>query len=333
MISTRTKSQLQSALREDIGKGDLTSEIFIPRRARARAFMVTRESGVFFGEAVARELAKSLDPNLRLKFLIRDGRRFRKNQKLLEIRGSARSILKLERTLLNFLARLSGVATLTRHFVDNVKPYRVSVLDTRKTTPLWRELEKNAVRAGGGRNHRLGLFDEVLVKDNHWAAMWDLLDQTKCRYFMDRLVGAGLVPALRLRQGRPQGAPLRKGLRVPVEIEVKNLRELAHLLSHVGARRCLAPTFIPDRILLDNFSIPNLKRAVRLVRDKCHSKVGAGFLRLLKWQGAETVPLLEASGGITLQNVRAVAATGVDRISIGRLTHSAPALDFSLSLE
>lgn len=305
-LSLRTRSQLKAALAEDVGRKDLTSEIFIPRRAGAEAYVFTREAGIFCGEPLARELARIADPALRLKFSVKDGARIRKNQKLLEIRGNTRSILALERTLLNFLGRLSGIATLTRRFVERVKPYRVLILDTRKTTPLWRELEKYAVRAGGGKNHRFGLWDEILVKDNHWAAMWDLLNETKCRYFMKRL-----RPALKQR-------------RVPVEIEVKSLKELIHLLEG---------NYAPDRILLDTFSVRNLRRAVRLVRRIFSRRKNVGADLRARPQGAHRgAPLLEASGGVTLENVRAVAATGVDRISIGRLTHSPPALDFSLQI-
>ena len=297
-LSPRTLILLKSALAEDIGRGDLTSEILVPRGARGEAAVVAREGGIFCGEPVVRGLLRAADPSLRVRFFTRDGRRFARNKKILTLRGNIRSILKVERTLLNFLGHLSGIATLTRRYVDAVKDYPAAILDTRKTTPLWRELEKYAVRCGGGENHRFGLWDEILVKDNHWTAIWDLLDQTKCRYFSDKL------------------RPVQSRRKIPVEVEVRNVKELAHLLEG---------TFVPDRILLDNFSVPNLARAVSFVHH---------FFRVLRGRYGirRKRPLLEASGGIDLANVRAVARTGVDRISIGRLTHSAPALDFSLTL-
>ena len=269
-LSPATRKKLKAALFEDIGKGDKTSELLIPANATGKAMIISREGGIFCGEAVVREIFRLADTKLAARFFVKDGNAFSKNQKVAEIKGSARAILKAERTALNFLGRLSGIATLTRQFVDRVKGYKVAILDTRKTTPFWRELEKKAVRAGGGRNHRFGLFDAVFVKENH----------------------------------RPFG-DLKKLRSVPkqFEIEVRDSRELVEALA-----------LRPRTILFDNFKPGPLKKAVSLAR-KLNPKI-----------------LLEASGGITLKNVRAYAATGVNQISVGSLTHSVKSIDFSLLL-
>jgi len=270
-LSPLTRRKLKEALREDVGSGDLTSKVLIARRSRGKAVIRAREGGIFCGRAVARELFRRVDPRLKIKCYVRDRARFSKNKVILRVEGSVRSILAAERTVLNFLGRLSGIATLTRAFVDRVKKYRVAILDTRKTTPLWRGFEKYAVRCGGGVNHRLGLHDEIFVKDNHWKAG----DLSKLRKY-------------------PRG----------FVIEVRNARGLSQALR-----------LSPRVILFDNFSPAALGRAVRSAR-KADSRV-----------------LFEASGGVTLANVGRIAATGVDRISVGRLTHSATSIDFSLFLK
>ena len=315
MNISQIRSLLRMALREDLGKKDLTTRTLIPRNQRAESVVVAKEPGIFSGGLVAREVFRLCDSSLQIKLLVKGGSPVKKGQKVIQVRGRTQSILEAERTALNFLGHLSGIATLTRQYVDKIRGSKAKIYDTRKTTPLWRDFEKCAVRSGGGENHRFGLFDEILVKDNHWTAMAPFLRKTKCRYFLDRLAGAGLVPAR--ETGRAQGAPLHSKHRIPIEIEVKNLKELAHLLEG---------SFIPDRILLDNFSVRQLRRAVLFVK---------GLDRVLRtcYKMRRRIPVLEASGGITLENVRLVAETGVERISVGRLTHSAPALDFSLILK
>ena len=285
-ISKDSRILIRKALKEDIGRGDITTELLVPASLRGKACIHLKSKGILCGGPVAREVFLAVDPHLKVTQTLREGSRVSKRRHVMEIRGRFSSILKAERVALNFLAHLSGIATLTDRFAQRVKGTRAKIFDTRKTTPLWRELEKYAVRTGGGLNHRFRLWDEVLVKDNHWEAIWDLLEKTRCRYFSDRL------------------KKLKKS--VPVEVEVDNLRELKHLLLGKMRVNC---------ILLDNFSVWELKKAVRFVR------------------GTHQRLLLEASGGINLANVRQVAKTGVDRISIGALTHSAPALDFSLSIE
>ena len=314
MNVSQIRSLLRMALKEDLGAGDLTTRALILRNQRAEAHVIVKESGIFSGGLVAREVFRLRDASIQVKLLAREGARLKKGQKVIFLRGRTQPILEAERTALNFLGHLSGIATLTRQYVEKIRGTKAKIYDTRKTTPLWRDFEKCAVRSGGGVNHRFGLFDEVLVKDNHWAAL-----KTKgarpLLHLGERLVGAGLVPAREVF-GRPQGAPLRTRRKVPIEIEVRNLRELAHLLEG---------NFVPDRILLDNFSIRELNRAVLFVK-------GLDQVLRSRYHLRRRVPELEASGGIDLSNVRAVALTGVDRISIGRLTHSASALDFSLNL-
>jgi nicotinate-nucleotide pyrophosphorylase (carboxylating) len=271
---------VRAALREDLGRtGDITSRAMIARGRVGRAVIVARQGGVIAGLDAAREAFAQVDRRVRFTPAIRDGALVRAGRVVARIRGPLRSILTAERTALNFLQQLSGVATLTRAFVERVRGTRARIYDTRKTAPGLRELQKRAVAAGGGRNHRRGLFDAALIKENHLAA-------------------AG--PAARLAERIRR---LRHRARF-VQIEAQSLEE---------ARRFAA---LPvDSILLDNFSPSGLARAVRAVRS---------VNRRVR---------LEASGGVRLSNVRRIARAGVDRISVGALTHSAPALDLSLDLE
>jgi nicotinate-nucleotide pyrophosphorylase (carboxylating) len=288
-----SRSQVQplirQALAEDRAERDATSRALLHPGIRIRARLLAKAPGVIAGLPVAIWIFKTVDPLLRCAPACREGAAIRRGQTLLRVEGSARSILAAERTALNFLGHLSGVATLTREFVRRV-PRRVSVLDTRKTLPGLRVLEKYAVRVGGGHNHRMGLHDAVLIKTNHLRV----------------LRGSGVG-----RRGSAIRIAIQKAKRLRprrfVEVEVTNLREChAALLAR------------PDAILLDNWSVALLRRAVRL-RD--HSSLDTRHSTLL-----------EASGGVTLANVRAIARTGVERISIGRLTHSAPALDVALEV-
>ncbi|MBI2438196.1 MAG: carboxylating nicotinate-nucleotide diphosphorylase [Lentisphaerae bacterium] len=275
-LPTILRALIQRALREDIGSGDITSRALVAPARCVTAVIVARQAGILCGGTIAARIFRALDSAIRVQVLCSDGRRFRKNQGLLRITGKARAILAGERTALNFLQRLTGIATLTAQFVELVKPYGPRILDTRKTTPGWRALEKYAVRCGGGTNHRMGLYDQVLIKDTH-----------------RRLLGRrGLAEAVRTARRRCPGAP--------IEVEVETLSQFKQVLA---AR--------PDWILLDNMSPAQLRRCVRLCRGRAR---------------------LEASGGITLANVKAVAATGVQAISLGCLTHSAPAADLSLEI-
>jgi nicotinate-nucleotide pyrophosphorylase (carboxylating) len=265
------------ALAEDIGSGDLTSRYFVDAECRS-ARIFSKEPAVAAGVETAAEVFRRVDPGIEIKVLRGSGNRLEKNESVLEIRGAVASILTAERVALNFIQHLSGIATLTRRFVDAVAGHRARILDTRKTTPGLRALEKAAVVAGGGMNHRFGLYDMVMVKDNHLAAATRL----------DNLQRA----IQRFHREQP-------GYRV--ELEADTLDQVRCFLTLRGV----------DVILLDNMRPAEMAKAVQL---------GGGRLQF------------EASGGVTLESVAEIAATGVDFISVGALTHSAPAVDFSLEL-
>jgi nicotinate-nucleotide pyrophosphorylase (carboxylating) len=264
---------VESALREDVGSGDVTTEATVDADAVGTAELVARVPGVVAGLDAAETAFRLVDPDLEFERLVEEGDAVSGSTTIARVRGSLRSILTAERTALNLVGRLSGIATLTRRYVDAVEGTGVAILDTRKTTPGLRLLEKRAVVRGGGRNHRFGLSDGVLVKDNHLQA-------------------TGSVSAAVAR--------LRSATELPIEVECDTLDQVGDALA-AGA----------DAILLDNMSLADLRSAVALA---------AGRARL------------EASGGVTLDTVRAIAETGVDEISVGALTHSAPALDVSLEL-
>jgi len=283
---------LAVAFREDLGHaGDLTTDALVRPDARGRAAVVARRAGVAAGTPGVTLTLERFHPELRWRPECRDGDRLRPGQPLGIIEGPARAILAVERTLLNFLGRLSGIATLTRRYVEAVEGTRAKIYDTRKTTPGWRRLEKYAVRCGGGENHRRGLYDAILIKDNHLA--------------LGREPGhGGYSPAEAVARTRQHIASLPEGGAVRpafVEIEVDTLEQLDAVLA-AG----------PDVVLLDNFSPANLRAAVAR-RDAAAPSV-----------------LLEASGGVSLDTVRAIAETGVERISAGALTHSAAWLDVGL---
>jgi nicotinate-nucleotide pyrophosphorylase (carboxylating) len=269
------------ALDEDLGEaGDVTSQLLLPAGRIGAAVFVARQAGVLAGLSVAELTLALIDPTLLFEAVRADGSLVQAGDRLAVLSGRARSILRGERAALNFLQHLSGVATLTRRYVDAVAGLPCRVLDTRKTTPGWRLLEKYAVRQGGGHNHRLGLHDGILIKDNHLAALAECADP--------------IAEAVRL-------ARQKHGTAIPLEIEVDTLDQLESALKAQ-----------PDIVLLDNMPPSLLREAVRR-RDALAGGV-----------------LLEASGGVTLETIRALAETGVDRISVGALTHSAPALDIGL---
>lgn len=270
---------IDQALAEDVGAGDITSAFFVSPALQAFGRIIARERAVVAGAETAAEVFRRVDPSLHVAIAQPDGSALMGGETILQIRGAARSILTAERVALNFLQRLSGIATLTRQFVDGIGKSKAKVLDTRKTTPGLRTLEKAAVVAGGGANHRFGLFDMVLVKDNHLMASTGL---------------AGLAAAIaRVRQERPE---------VRVELEADRLEQVRTFLELDGV----------DVILLDNMKPAEMREAVAL--------------------GSKTNVKFEASGGVNLKNIRQIAATGVDFISVGALTHSARAIDLSLEL-
>lgn len=278
------------AVEEDLGPGDVTSQAVIAEDLIGRAVFVARRAGVLAGLPAAALVAETIEPNLRFEPLLTDGCSLTPGQRLATLSGPMRAILACERIALNFLQHLSGVASLTRKYVDAVAGLPARILDTRKTLPGWRLLQKYAVRCGGGHNHRIGLFDGILIKDNHLAA-YPAADPRST-----------IVRAVRLAQdfrwpGDESGGQ-------PVEVEVESLEQLDAALS------CR-----PDIILLDNMTPETMREAVQR-RDQ-------------RAPGVE----LEASGGVTLSSVRAIAESGVDRISVGALTHSAPALDIALDYD
>lgn len=270
------------ALREDIGTGDITTEATIPPGATARGVILARATGVVAGLEVVRLVFSELDRGLTVISKKQDGEAVSPGDIIAEISGPARPQLMGERVALNFLQRLSGIATATHKLVELVRGYPIKVVDTRKTTPGLRALEKYAVRTGGGHNHRFGLYDAVLIKDNHIA------------------VAGGIGPAVTAARRRAPHT-------VTIEVEVENLEQLEEALT-AGA----------DLIMLDNMDPATMREAVRRAR-----------LRTTTGRPVR----LEASGGVRAENIVAIAETGVDLISVGYLTHSAPSLDFSLELD
>ncbi len=269
---------IDTALREDIGDGDVTTDSFVPKNARGRARIVARERAIVAGAKTAAEVFRRVDPALKIKIVRDDGSEVNPGDEVIQIEGAVCSILKAERVALNFLQHLSGIATTTRKFVDAAAIKHVKILDTRKTTAGLRALEKAAVVAGGGFNHRFGLFDMVLVKDNHLAAITGF----------DELAKA----VRKIREARPK---------IQIEVEADTLEQVHRFLKIEGI----------DVILLDNMTPAEIREAIALGKTKVK---------------------FEASGGVTLKNIRQIAATGVDYISIGAITHSARAIDFSLEI-
>ncbi len=272
-------SFINNALAEDIGEGDHTSLACIPTKAIGSAQLLVKEKGIAAGVELASLIAKKTDPKLRLRLLIKDGARIKPGDVIFTLHGPTRSILKAERLILNCMQRMSGIATKTDQLLQLCKGTNVKVMDTRKTTPGIRFLEKWAVKIGGGNNHRFGLYDMILIKDNH-------IDYA-----------GGISPAIEAAINYRKKHRKYSGLKI--EIEARNLAEVKQIMT-IGNI---------DRIMLDNFSISDIKKAVRLIKGKYET---------------------EASGGITEKNIRNYARCGVDYISIGALTHSIKSLDLSL---
>ena len=280
MTESRLRRLVERALEEDLGRGDVTSDLLVPSDVAARAVLRSRGNGVIAGLDVAAMVFAVADAQIHFAALIGDGDLVAPGQELAVVSGAARSLLRAERVALNFLQRLSGIATLTSRYVDAIRGTRARIVDTRKTTPGLRSLEKYAVRAGGGFNHRRDLSDAMMIKDNHLAVIGAL--------------GLSLSEAItQARQSLPHT--------MKIEIEVDRLDQIPAALA-AGA----------DIILLDNMSTENLRSAVALI------------------DGRATT---EASGGVNLGTIWEIAATGVDVISVGALTHSAPALDIGLDFE
>jgi nicotinate-nucleotide pyrophosphorylase (carboxylating) len=269
---------IAAALKEDIGQGDITTDFFVPETLHGAGRITAHEKAIVAGTGAAAEVFRQVDPSIDIQIASREGDEVVAGDLIIEVRGLARSILKGERVALNFLQRLSGIATLTRQFVDAVGNHPAKILDTRKTTPGLRALEKAAVVAGGGINHRFGLYDMVLVKDNHLATLGGLSS------FADRIH--------QLRRERPN---------IRIEAEADDLEQARAFVEVEGI----------DVILLDNMTPAQMREAVALRKGKIQ---------------------FEASGGVTLKNVKRIAATGVDYISIGGLTNAARAIDIGLEM-
>jgi nicotinate-nucleotide pyrophosphorylase (carboxylating) len=280
LSAAEIRRAVRLALAEDLGRGDVTTLATIPAAATSIALMNAREPLIVAGLAFAESAFRQLSSKIEIKKLARDGQHLKKGAPLLEISGPSRAVLSGERVALNFVQRLSGVATLTAQFVAAIQGTSAQILDTRKTTPGWRRFEKYAVACGGGRNHRLGLFDLVLIKDNHLVALRD---------------EKPYAIAAAIRRSRQKFPKLK------VEVEADTLTQVAQA-ADAGA----------DIILLDNMTLAQLRQAVKIVRDRART---------------------EASGGVNLKTVRAIAGTGVDFISVGAITHSARAVDIGLDFE
>lgn len=264
------------AFSEDIGDGDHTTLCSIPETAQGKSQLLAKEEGVVAGLRVAREIFHRFDPTLQVEELIHDGDRIKPGDVVMVVSGKVRSLLQTERLMLNVVQRMSGIATTTARYVEKLKGTKAKVLDTRKTTPGMRMMEKEAVKIGGGVNHRIGLFDMILLKDNH-------ID-----------FAGGIAQAL----DRCAAYQKEKGLSLKVEIEVRSFDEIRQVLEHEGV----------DRIMLDNFSVEDTRKAVEMIGGQIE---------------------IESSGGITYDTIRDYAECGVDFISVGALTHSVKCLDLS----
>lgn len=271
------RSFIVNALAEDTGDGDHSSLASIPSDATGRARLIIKEEGIISGLRVAREVFTTADPSLTVDILLHDGDRVKYGDIALTVAGRVQPILRAERIVLNIMQRMSGIATSTAIYTEKISDTRARITDTRKTTPGMRALEKEAVRTGGGVNHRMGLYDMIMLKDNHTD------------------YAGGIAKAV----ARTKEYLRQKGLDLKIEVEARSLKEVREILDAGGV----------DRIMLDNFTIPDTKEAVALIAGRTET---------------------ESSGGITLENVRDYALCGVDYISIGALTHHIKSLDMSL---
>jgi len=283
---------VQLAIKEDIGNGDITSKIFIPDGSESEGMLVAKEAGIVAGLPVAGYVLSQIDENLIFTSNIEDGSMARKGTILGSVKGLTLSLLSAERMVLNFLQRLSGIATSTNMFAERIKGYRTQIMDTRKTAPGWRYLEKYAVRAGGGINHRMGLYDQILIKDNHLKAMGTEKENDTI--------------SMLVKKAREQ---IKNG--TLIEVEVEDLCQIREVMD-AGV----------DIILFDNMEPSKIREAVEMVKEFENSR-DAGNGRAI---------LTEASGNITIENVEEYADAGVDRISVGAITHSVRVLDISFDI-
>ncbi|MEW6507160.1 MAG: carboxylating nicotinate-nucleotide diphosphorylase [Bacteroidota bacterium] len=275
-LNDQTKKLISLALAEDIGKQDITTRLIVDRKLKGIATVVVKTNGIICGIEIAKYICRTFDRRLKIKTFAKEGDLVTANQTIAEIYGYYSSLLTLERTLLNFMQRMSGIATTANKFVKKLSGTKAVLLDTRKTAPGHRLLDKYAVKIGGGINHRFGLFDMILIKENHIAA-----------------AGSITKAVNKVMKHKPN--------RIKIEVETTNLKEVKEALLS-GA----------DLIMLDNMNLTTMKKAVKLINSKCK---------------------VEASGGIRLNNIRKIAMTGVDFISVGSITHSVRALDISMYIK
>lgn len=272
---TEIKQIIKSALKEDIGKGDITSQLTIPPNTVAIAHIIAKQNGVLAGSYFIKLVFKTLNPKISIKFYYKEGDYFQAGDILAELKGNARALLSGERTALNILCRLCGIATLTRKYVEQIEHTKAKILDTRKTTPNFRIFEKYAVQIGGGENHRFGLYDMILIKDNHIK------------------IAGNITNAIQSTQKNNKN-------NLTIEVETTNLKQVKQALA----------LKVPI-IMLDNMNLKQIRQAVKLAQGKAK---------------------LEVSGGVNLKNVKKIAECGVDYISVGVLTHSAPIIDISMKI-
>ena len=288
-INKEIEGLVKRALAEDIGEGDITSKILFPGAKKVKAIILAKEEGSIAGLPIAKLVFKNIDEKISFIPRVKEGEKIRKNQIIAKITGNAKSILAGERTALNFLSHLSGIATLTARFVEQTKSYKIKIMDTRKTTPELRLLEKGAVKVGGGKNHRSGLFDGILIKDNHIKVESKLLAMTP--KFKIQAIKNLIIKAKK------------EAKKMKIEVEVENYQEAMAAISAEA-----------DIIMLDNISPKTIKKIIKSAKN------------------LPKRPIFEVSGGINLKNINRFASLGIDRISIGTLTHSAPALDLGLNI-
>ncbi|MFW6118381.1 MAG: carboxylating nicotinate-nucleotide diphosphorylase [Chloroflexota bacterium] len=304
MLSSKPQIEkiIDHALAEDLGKGDVTTEALIPGEQQGTGFIMAKGEGILAGIEAAKQVFHRVDPELKVEILLEDGARIKAGSKVAKVSGSIASILKAERVALNFLQRLSGIASETNRYVAGVEGLPVRIMDTRKTTPGLRSLEKYAVSVGGGKNHRMNLGDGILIKDNHLVALYK--QGLNIKEIITRAKQNAPLSFRGFHTPSLRGAKRRSNLQakqIQVEVEVRTVSEALEAVE-AGA----------DIVMLDNMTLDDMREAVKSINGRAS---------------------IEASGGITLDNVRAVAETGVNFISVGALTHSARALDIGLDLE
>ena len=292
----KIKNLIELAINEDIGSGDITVDTIIPDNSVIKGDFIAKESGIIAGLPIVKFIFERFGDSVSLNLQLKDGDHVSEGDLIAQINGDAKTILSYERLSLNFLQRLSGIATLTSTYVKQVKRYGIAIVDTRKTTPGWRYLEKYAVRTGGGKNHRDGLFDQVLIKDNHLSLLYSHNPNKK------HGLGNQIIDSVqKARREIPKG--------MLIEIEIDYVQNVEHALES-GA----------DIIMFDNMDSDQISKSLQIVNNWVEVT-------------SKTKPIIEVSGGVILKNIEEIAQPGIDRLAIGAITHSARALDISLEIK